>query len=384
MATTQPSPPLRASLLLLCLAVGCSRGVASPREPPASAAPDAPRMVRFAPDVLGRLGVVVAPAGSAAGEARLLVPGTLEYNMERYAEVGVLQEGRVTALAVRVGDRVRKGQALATVVVPSLAAAQAEFLSAQAAHEVARQNASREESLLKEGATSAREREVARGEEARTVAQLRAATARLRGLGASIPDGHAAMTTNGTVTLTAPIDGVVVRRDAVIGAYLLPDEKAFIIADPNELWATIDVYESDLHHFHKGAEVDLTIEALGQQVRGHVSLVEPHLGAESRALRARIAVDNADHRLRPGLFVRAALRLPEGAPGALRVPAAAVQPVGSEDVAFVERELGAFEVRRVRVGRRTAQVVEIIEGLAQGERIATAGTFLLRGELTKQ
>jgi RND family efflux transporter MFP subunit len=186
--------------------------------------------------------------------------------------------------------------------------------------------------------------------------------------------------------LTSPIDGVVVRRDAVLGRFLQPDEKAFAVADPSRLWATVEVYEYDLPYFHVGSEVEISIDAMpGVVVKGKVAVIEPQIGSASRAVRARIAVDNSQGLLRPGFFVRASVAIPNalGKNRSLVAPGA-VQPIGDEDVVFVERSPGLFEVRPVRIARRTPQVIEIAEGLSNGERIAVEGGFLLRGEVTKQ
>jgi len=61
-----------------------------------------------------------------------------------------------------------------------------------------------------------------------------------------------------------------------------------------------------------------------------------------------------------------------------------VQPLDDDDVIFIEREKGVYEVRTVLVGRRTAEIAEIDEGLGRGERIVVQGAFLLRGEVTRQ
>jgi hypothetical protein len=85
------------------------------------------------------------------------------------------------------------------------------------------------------------------------------------------------------------------------------------------------------------------------------------------------------------MFVRASVRLPENAgAGRLLVPAPSVQPVGDDDVVFVETQPGIFEVRKVVVARRTTQVAELREGVTRGERIVVEGAFVLRGEVTKQ
>jgi len=114
-------------------------------------------------------------------------------------------------------------------------------------------------------------------------------------------------------------------------------------------------------------------------------VLEPQLGKATRALRARVEVDNQDGALRPGLFVRASVPIAvDSKANQLLVPKAAVQPIGGNDFAFVERERGKFEVRPVTVAHRTSQFAEISDGLAPGERIVIHGAFVLRGEVTKQ
>src|SRR5262245_33421274 len=130
--------------ILACL-VALSASLGGCGEKKAGAAPDSaqaadtkgPRYIKFDPAALERLGIKVAPAGTAMNEQRLRVHGSLEYNLEHYAEVGTIVEGRVSAVNVRPGDKVKKGQPLATLVVPSIAKAQADFVSAKAAAQIA-------------------------------------------------------------------------------------------------------------------------------------------------------------------------------------------------------------------------------------------------------
>jgi cobalt-zinc-cadmium efflux system membrane fusion protein len=379
------SRALRVAGLLLALGTCVACEGKKPQGATAEAGPQGPRTVRLDTGTIQRLGIKVEPAGAAAPSRAIHVPGTLDYNLDRYAEIGVPLEGRVTRVDVRVGDRVKKGALLATVVVPTVAAAQAEYLTAQAAAQAARKNRDREEDLLSRQLTTAREAEVARSEAAQAEAALAAAEARLRALRVGIPGSETAVAAAGTMNLTSPIDGMVVGRKANLGAFLTPDEQAFIVADLSELWALLDVYEADLGYLHVGAEVDLVVDALpGKTYKGTLQLIEPQLGRSTRAARARVMVPNADGALRAGLFVRASIKLPADMPGALLVPAAAVQPLGEQDVVFVEREPGRFEIRPVRVARRTVDVIEVAEGLSAGERIAVEGAFLLRGEAAKQ
>lgn len=375
-----------AGILLLLPLAGCPGEKSVHAQDNAPAAPTGPKLVKFDPKSLERLGIKVEGAGSVSGALDLEVPGSLEYNLDKYAEVGTLVDGRLTSITVKAGDTVKKGKLLATLVVPSIASAQAEYLSASAAARSAKTNLERETGLLEKGLTTAREAEQAKAEAARTEADLGAAKAKLQALGVGQPTAGENISGAGMLSLTAPIDGVVVRRDAVLGRFLQAKETAFVIADPSDLRASLNVYEADLPYFQVGQEAELFVDALpGKTFKGKIVLVEPQIGKQSRSARAYIDVHNADGILKPGLFIRASIKLPEtAAQGRLLVPAPAVQPIGDDPVVFVEREPGTFEVRKVQVARKTTEIAEIREGLTKGERIVVDGAFVLRGEVTKQ
>jgi len=371
-------------LAALLLLGACKVKDPRPRETPSTAAPKL-QTVHFDPATLERLGVRVEPAGSDSPAHRLQLPGTLEHMADRYAEVGTIVQGRVTAINVDVGDRVKKGQALATVVIPAILTAQADAISAQAALTVARDHAKREEGLLRQQLTTAREEELARGDATKAEAELAAASAKLKMYGAALPSASQGAPT-GSMTLSAPFDGVVLRRNAVRGGFMEPNDTAFVVADPSRLWAVLDVYESDVALVRVGADVELHVDAIaGKTFRGRVAVLEPQLGRASRALRARVLVDNADGALRAGLFVRAQVPVPaEALEARLLLPVGAIQPLGERDVVFVERAPGDFEVRSVTVARRTSQLAEVTDGLDRGERVVVHGAFVLRGEAAKQ
>lgn len=380
-------PSFASSLLLLCalpVFTGCGEKAHAQDAAPVKA--DGPKTVKFDPKSLDRLGIKVEAAGSNVGALDLEVPGSLEYNLDKYAEVGTLVDGRLTTITVKPGDSVKRGTVLATLVVPSIASAQAEYLAAEAAQRSAKANAEREVALLEKGLTTARETEVAKAEASKTDADFAASKAKLQALGVGAPAGGTNITGAGVLSLTAPIDGVVVRRDAILGRFLAAKETAFVIADPTDLRAALNVYEADLPYFQVGQEAEIIVDALpGKIFKGKIVLVEPQVGKQSRSARAYINVANEDNLLKPGLFVRASIKLPnEMAQGRLLVPAPAVQPVGDDKVVFVENGPGSFEVRKVQLSRTTTQVAEIREGLNKGEKIAVEGAFVLRGEVTKQ
>ena len=365
------------------LALGCKKPTEAAPAAAASTAPATERTVKFDAQTLERLGVRTELVGDANAKLTVEFPGSLEYAPELYAEVGTLFEGRLTSANVKVGDRVRKGQVLATIAAPSLVNAQADAISTRAAAEVAREQARRENKLLAEQLTTAREAEVAREALVRAEADFNAASAKLAlvGIGSAPAAG-----VYGVADLKSPIDGVVVKREAVVGAHLTPNETPFIVANASRLVAAFDIFEGDLELVKEGAPVELRVDALpGRVLKGTVARLEPQLGAETRAVRARVDLHNKEGLLKPGLFLRVTVASAiDPAEGRMRVPASAIQPLGGEEVVFLERSPGVFEVRPVVVGHRYGQIAELMSGLAGGERIVAHGAFILRAELSRQ
>ena len=373
-------------LLFLCLAPGlpaCRKAAPQVMAQGTDAGLTRERMVRFDAAALERLGVRSDLVGSSSGTIAVEFPGTLEYAPNHYVEVGTLFEGRVTAVNVKVGDSVRKGQVLAVIAAPSLVNAQAEAISARAEAEVARAHFKRESALLAQLLTTAREAEVAREGLVRAEANFAGASAKLALVGIAPGQGTGRY---GMADLTSPIAGVVVKRDAVVGAHINYDETPFVVADGSTLIAAFDVFEGDLELVKENANVLLRVDALpGKIFHGAVSALDPQLGTETRAVRARVRVANEQAVLRPGLFVRVTVEsvIPVVA-DRLRVPLGAVQPMGGDEVVFVEQRPGVYEVRPVLVGHRYGQIVELMSGLMRGERIVTHGAFILRSELSRQ
>jgi cobalt-zinc-cadmium efflux system membrane fusion protein len=264
--------------------------------------------------------------------------------------------------------------------VPSLAEAQAAFLTANAALSAAKKNAEREKGLLEKNLTTAREAEVAQAELNKADAESQAAKARLEALG--VAGGGV----GGQTKLIAPIDGTVVARHAVLGAFASSAANAFIIADTTKLIASLDVHEADLPYLSIGNDVKFTADGLpGRAFKGKLTYIDPTVNKATRLVRARVEVDNADGTLRPGMFIRSSIALPKpAASGTVALPPEAVQPLGNDDVVFIERSVDHFEVRKVKIARRTSEIVEVKEGVSAGEVVVVEGAFLLRGEAAKQ
>lgn len=184
-----------------------------------------------------------------------------------------------------------------------------------------------------------------------------------------------------TVVFPAPADGVVIDKMAVVGQMIKPGERIYRLADLSSVWVLAQIYEQDLPFVQPGQDASVRVTyGPKRELEGKIELLLPQVEEQTRAATARIVLPNPELRLRPGMFVdvRFAAQL---ADSAVLVPDIAVLRSGERNTVFVAKEGGSFEPREVKLGARTAgNDYEVLNGLAEGERVVTSGQFMLDSE----
>jgi Cu(I)/Ag(I) efflux system membrane fusion protein len=181
-----------------------------------------------------------------------------------------------------------------------------------------------------------------------------------------------------TIKIVSPADGFVVARSVSPGQKFERGAEYYRIADLSRVWILADVYESDAQYLQPGAQVRVNLPDQGKSFPGRVSNVLPQFDGATRTFKARIEVDNPGYALRPDMFVD--LELPVAFSRTVVLPTGAVLDSGLKKTVFVERAQGLFSPREVETGRRFDDRVEIVKGLAAGERIVVSGNFLVSSE----
>lgn len=337
----------------------------------------------------------IRAAGITVGEVSerdLSVPveasAQIEAPPDRVARVGSRVSGRVVRVLAGIGDQVRTGSTVAVVDSPDLARAKADYLGTLAAAKLARANADREKALFERRISAEREWRQAEADAVRAESEKEAAENKLHSLG--VPDAElVSLQSEGhfksTVNLTAPLSGVVVDRSASIGQAVEPADMLFTIMDLREVWIVMDVFEKDLRLVSEGQRAEVRVAAYpDRKFEGRVANVGAVLEPQSRAVKVRVVLANANLLLKPGMFAEVQLRATNGG-GArgLFVPAGAVQRDGADHIVFIARDSGRFEVRRISTGLVTREWVQVVEGVAQGDLIAISGAFTLKSERRK-
>lgn len=185
-----------------------------------------------------------------------------------------------------------------------------------------------------------------------------------------------------TYTVASPIDGVVLRRDASVGAAVGEGAALFEIADLSRLWVDLHIFGSDAGHITAGIPVTVTRMSDGVSIDTTLDRILPATATASQSTVARATIDNRDGLWRPGAAVRARIVV-DRADAALAIPLTALQTdEGGRDVVYVRRG-ERYEERAVALGRRDAKRVEVTAGLKPGEQVVAAQSFLVKADIGK-
>lgn len=306
--------------------------------------------VTIDPAAMQNLGVRIVPAqmGSLAGA--LNVTGSIDFNQRDVAIIQARSGGFVARVYARApGDVIRAGAPIADVQLPEWGGAQTEFLAVKR--------------LGRPDLTAA-------------------ARQRLKLLGMSdglIASVERTRRTNGTITITSPISGVIQELDARAGVTLAQGQTLAQVTGIGRVWLNAAVPEAQSGSVRVGQAASATLTAFpGETFGGRIIAILPTAQADSRTLTVRIELTNRGGRLRPGMFAQVAL----GGTGstALLVPSEAVIRTGTRTIVMLATGNGRYQPAEVRIGREGGGQTEILEGLAVGEKVVASGQFLLDSE----
>lgn len=346
-----------------------------PLKPDAGGGEAGPRSMTLSPAAQRIAEVEVTPAERRDVRTTLRVVGKLEADETRTREISAWVAGRIDRLYIdATGVAVRQGQELFDLYSPELYSAQEELLQAIRASEALSRSAL----------------ESTRDSAPRTV---QAARERLRLWGLTARQVEAIEQRGAAsdhVTITAPMSGIVMHKDAVEGTYVKKGQHVYAIADLSMLWLQLDVYEADLSWIQVGDPVEFETDAYrGETFPGQVVFIDPVLDERSRSVKVRVNVENPHGRLKPGMFARAVVHsaIPgddDGPP--LVIPRSAPLVTGKRAVVYVEDPdlPGRYQGREIVLGPEADDVVVVRRGLAEGELVVTNGAFKIDSALQIQ
>lgn len=310
--------------------------------------------VKVSPVVSQNLGIRLATVEKMVLRQKFAAVGSVAFDEYLLEVVQARVEGYVTRLHVKAPlERVRRSQPLADILAPAWLEAQEEYLA-----------------LL--------DAQSGRGQAIRDAARQR-----LTVLGVPESTIRALDTerkTNATATLVAPIDGVVTELAVREGAAFMPGAALFRINGLESVWVNAQIPEAQVSMIPMGSSVTVRATAWPDATfKGRVEALLPDVDLQTRTLPVRIAIENPQFKLAPGMFVSLDF---EGKAGReqLVVPSEAIIMTGERNAVIVARDGGGFDVAEVSTGTEAEGRTAILSGLEEGQSIVVSGQFLIDSE----
>jgi cobalt-zinc-cadmium efflux system membrane fusion protein len=391
-------------VLILVFAVGAGIWVAKSRTNSDARDPDAAGQSKkvtgvFYPTPAQWATLTVEPVQQRVFQSEHVTEGKIAVDEDRSTPIFSPYAGRVIKLFVKPGDTVTVGQPLFTVQAADMVQAQNDFISAATALNKARsaqnlaQIIDKRQRLLYEGkavplkevqnaraALDAAENDVRSAEVA-----LEATRNRLRILGKTdqeITDFQEKGTIDPATLITAPIAGTIVQRKVGPGQYVGSGstDPVFIIGDLSTVWVVAFIRETEAPIVHVGQQIYFTVLAYpDRSFPATISYVAAALDPATRRLLVRATVNNDAGLLKPEMFASVKILTGEG-DNAVAVPRDAIIYEGEAARVWVVRDKDshkAIELRRIKVGLTNGSLVEVLKGLAPGDRVVTKGSLFI-------
>lgn len=308
--------------------------------------------------------VATQPATVQSISKEINAVGVVQYDQSRQAKVTAWIAGRIDRLHVdTVGAYVSKNRPVAEVYSPELLASQQEYLLAVKSREQLKNSPIPSIAQNGEGlVASARQRLMLYGVKESQIADL-----------------EKAGKPNIRLPIYTPLSGVVTEKLVQQGQYVNVGDPLFNIADLSQVWIEVEVYESEFQNIKIGQPVEITSQSFpGKHFSGRVAFIYPFLDPKTRTVKARVEMPNPGLKLKPDMFVQAAIKL--GLGSAIVVPVTAVMDSGKRQMVWIETQPGVFEPRQVQVGQRSDDQIQILSGIKAGDKVAVSGAYLIDSE----
>ncbi|HEY3822852.1 MAG TPA: efflux RND transporter periplasmic adaptor subunit [Polyangiaceae bacterium] len=372
------------SILALPVAgVGCHKSQAAPE--PAGPMPP-PGEVWLSQQQVIDAKIEVKPVLDQDVDDTILTSGRVALDDLRSAHIFSPVTGRVVKIAAQLGQRVKKGEALATIESPDIGSAVSDVHKAEADLIAAQHDYQRKKDLFEQKAGSAADLEAAEDNYRKAKAEIE----RARQKQTLLRVGNADAVTQ-TYTLTSPIEGEVLLRNINPGIEVQGQysggttQELFTVGEIDKVWVIADLYEMDIARVHVGTPANVTVVTYKDKVfKGQVDWVSGMLDPATRTAKVRCTFDNPDRLLRPEMYATAQISVDQTR--ALAIPRNALLRLGEYKVVFIQvgDEPGRVRFQRVPVDvdeGESSQWLEVKHGLEPGQKIVVNGAILLSQKL---
>ena len=303
--------------------------------------------------------------------------GQISFNENNIVKIVPRNSGQVVESKVSLGDRVSKGQVLASIKSADIAGNYSDLNSASADLAIAKRAMENTESLYKSGISSEREYLEAQQNYQKALAAKNKVQSALN------INGGSKTNAGGQYFLSSPIDGYVVEKKVTAGSFIRPDmgDYLFTISDLKNVWVYANVYEADIQRVKENYPVKVVTLAYPDRVfEGKIDKISEVLDAQSKALKARVTLNNSEMLLKPDMFAKVIVSNPGGA-RALCIPTAALISQDGKNYVVVYNSKEDMKIAEVQIIKTVADKTYIGEGIESGQKVVTKNQLLIFNQL---
>jgi RND family efflux transporter MFP subunit len=331
-----------------------------------------PITVQLAAATKGTIGASMTVVGNLIGEQTV--------------DVVPRAPGRLVAVNVQLGDRVRRGQLIAKIedfeiveqvkqAEASLEVAKATIRQRDADLKVAELNFERSKNLFGRQLLAKQALDDAESRFLAAQAQLDLSRAQSTQTGARLDELQINLA---NTRIISPVDGFVAKRNADAGAWVSNNAPVVSVVDVSRLRLVANVVEKDLRLVNPGDPATFEVDAFpGEQFKGRIARVAPVLDPATRTAPMEVEIVNAENRLKPGMYARVLLQIEEHEDATL-VPKIAVVDFEGKRGVWVPSGDNKAQFVEVKLGLEDAERMEILDGIKTGDQIVTEGAASLR------
>ncbi|MBB6239024.1 cobalt-zinc-cadmium efflux system membrane fusion protein [Pedobacter sp. AK013] len=313
----------------------------------------------------------------ANSKTEIVFSAKIAANEERRSELFPMVSGTVNSVKVRLGDQVSSGQTLATLSSSEMAGFDKEVIAANAELKNAERSVKQAEQLFQSGLSSAKELEEAKNDYQIKKAEVKRASSVLKLNGGS---------SAGLYAIKSPINGFVIEKNVTQNMYLRGDndKSLFTIADLANVWAMINIYESDISRVKAGDEVSLSTLSYPDKIfSGKIEKLYNQVDQDSKVINARVVIQNPGFLLKPGMLGTVKV----SANSAIDLPVLNSRAIifdENKNYVLVLDQDHKVKIQEIEIGRKTADKAYISKGVNAGDRVIASKQVFLFESLKTQ
>lgn len=343
--------------------------------------------IRFASEQsISKAGLRTARPSESLYAPRIEAFCEVNYNENKLARITPLASGVIQRVLANIGDKVEAGDVLVEVNSAEIAEAKAAYLAAIADEQVKELASKREEKLVKEKISAARDFQEAKARY--DIAVLAQGTARQQLLNYGFTEKEIdqikeAHDSSSSFAVRAPFSGTLVTRGAVIGEAVSPGDALFTLANLNSMWLELSIPANQAGFVEQGLEVEVSFDSrAGVVAKGNLFWIATSIDERSRMLKARAIIPNTDEKIKAGMFGRAKIKTDQ-ASRAYSIPKDAIQRLEGNPYLFVKEAEDLLALRRVVLGNVNGSRVDVLSGVNESDQIVVQGSFIAMSEFLK-